>query len=401
VAILVCLVLVKDSAAQPCSDVQKSVASSVVVAAPPSAGPLILAVANQLQYGGDPSPMTVIWQLSSSCGAVQALTSDTGGTCTPPACITGQAQFLASDGTLMNPDLKTCSLDAAGTHVDLALSDVFPGTCPGLGGNTPAGILDTPGPISAYALVMAPQGSDTAIQAEEAHFVFTLGKAAFVKPWLNDSTIFLFGTADAGQLILGTRIKVDVTSWKGMTVASPTDLISGLATDPPTAIGILPTTIADPQRTALSILAFQSIGQHGAYFPDRKSSTFDKQNVRDGHYPLWGYLHMLLKTQLGQPIPTPISQNGLRLSNILLANTTVGNNQDVLPMQVAAGLIPQCAMRVSRTSDSPPLVPSTSPNPCNCWFEKNVTGGVLNCMQCSPTMSCAVGSCLRNLCEVQ
>jgi hypothetical protein len=244
---------------------------------------------------------------------------------------------------------------------------------------------------------MAKQVAETAIQAEEAHFVFSTGMAAGVKPWLNDSAILLLGDKDAGQLLLAPRIKLPIGKWQGKLVVTPTDLTTAIQNDPTTAVGILPTTIADLRRPELRTLAFQSIGQHGAFYPDRKATTFDKQNVRDGHYSLWGYLHMILRVD---PAQKPTSATGARLADILLGRSQVAG-KDVLPMQIGSGLVPQCAMRVARTSDSGPLTPTTVANGCGCWFEKSVTGGQLNCQECSGGTACASGQCRRNLCEVQ
>jgi hypothetical protein len=318
--------------------------------------------------------------------------------CAPGACIKGQAKFWTLDPLDKAP--KTCDLDPAGTKVDLALSDVFPATCPVFGGNQPSGILDSPGPVTPYALVMAKQAAESAMQAEEAHFVFGSGKSAGVKPWLNDATIFIFGDKDAGQLLLAPRIKLIPGKWKGKIVSSPDELYSGIAFEPATAVGILPTTLADSRRSELRILAFQALGQHGAFYPDRKSTTFEKQNVRDGHYPLWGYLHTILRANPLMP-GQPKSQNGARLADILLARTQVAS-KDVLPMQVAAGFVPQCAMRVARDKgDTAALAPNPNSDPCHCWFEKNVQGGVLTCQECPDGNTCAVGKCRRNFCEVQ
>jgi hypothetical protein len=388
------LVFPASSAAAPCSGVP----SPVFLSGSPAAEPLVQAVAYALQRQ-DPKPLTVVWKLDSSCGGVESVALDSlPGSCAPGACVTGKAKFWTLDTRDTTP--KTCDLDVAGSHVDLALSDVFPATCPAFTGSPPAGILDTLGPVTAYGMVMAKQGSELAIHAEESHFVFGAGKAAGVKPWLNDTTIFLLGDKDAGQLLLGPRIKLGVGKWQGKLVATADDILSGLQNDPATAIGILPTPLADPHRTDLRILAFQSMGQHGAFYPDRRGTSFEKQNVRDGHYPLWGYLHMILRADPVQPTQ-PKSVNGARVADILLARSQVAG-QDVLPMQVAAGLVPQCAMKVTRSSsDTAPLTVYAPPDPCHCWFEKNVTNGVLGCAACPDGNTCAIGKCRRSFCEVQ
>ena len=63
------------------------------------------------------------------------------------------------------------------------------------------------------------------------------------------------------------------------------------------AVGILSTDFADSVRGSLRILAFQDTGQLAGYYPDSSVTTRDKRNVRDGHYAIWGPLHLF--TRLG------------------------------------------------------------------------------------------------------
>lgn len=388
------------SRADPCG----TLPNPVVVAGTPALEPLVSKIAKLLQHL-DSQPMTVLWQLNSSCGGVEAVALDTlPAACAPGACITGKAKFWPLDPQAQTP--KICDLPPGGLKVDLALSDVFPATCPAFGGNAPAGILDTLGPVSPYALVMAKQLGENAMHAEEGHFVFGAGQPLAVKPWTQANAIFLLGDKDAGQLILGPRIKVPSGQWRGKPVANPEELVAGLLSEPMAGIGILPTTLADARRSNLRILAFQALGQHGAFYPDRRGTSFDKQNVRDGHYPLWGFLHTILRADPANPTQ-PKSQNGARLRDILLARTQVAG-QDVLPMQISAGLVPQCAMRVTRASDAASLAPFTPAESCHCYFEKNVPAdptapnGRIGCQPCDGvSLNCAVGKCRRNLCEVE
>ena len=48
-----------------------------------------------------------------------------------------------------------------------------------------------------------------------------------------------------------------------------------------------------------------------------------------------------------------------------------------------------------------PLQPLVSSEPCGCWFEKNVMGGLLGCQECPDGKTCTVGTCRKNFCEVQ
>ena len=380
--------------ALPCSSLPKP----VYVAGSMAAAPLVAAVAEQLtRY--DSTPLNVIWQLKSSCGGVEAVAYDTmPGSCATGACITGKAQFWTLDMRDLQPG--ECDLTATGNKVDVTVTDVAPSTCPGIGAAQLVSLIDTRGPVSAYGVVMAPSAAPTAIHAEEAHFVFGAGKSAGVTPWLNDTAISVFGDKSAGQLLTGQQIKLPPTRWKvGVPAVTADDVVATVYNDPVAGVGILPTTLADKRRNELKVLAFQAIGQRGAYYPDRKSSSFDKQNVRDGHYPLWGYLHTVQRAEPGNPTK-PLSVNGARVAAILQGSTPVAGKDGVL-LQLQAGLVPQCAMKVTRTSDSAPLAPALPAEPCSCWFEKNVPSGILGCQACLDGKTCSSGKCRRNVCEVQ
>lgn len=388
-----CGVALGPSAARavPCSDVP----NAVYVAVPPSAEQYVEKIAQKLQLD-DAKPLPIIWQTTTSCRAVEAVARDsTPGVCAPGACLTGKAKVWPLDRT----PVKTCDLAATGTHIDLALSDVFPSSCPAFAVTPATGIVDVLGPVSPYALVMNPAATEGAMQAEEAHFVFGAGQAAGVKPWLNDNAVYWLGDRDAGALLLSARSKLPIGRFRtGKVVATPDDVFAGLQTDAAAALGILPTVLTDPRRSEVRVLGFQAIGQHGAFFPDRKSTTFEKQNVRDGHYALWGYLHMIMRADPGDP-KRPQSASAARVADILTGRVQVAM-QDTLPMQVTQGFVPQCAMRVGRTSDSAALTPMAPTESCHCWFEKNVKNGLLSCGECKDGVTCAIGKCRRNLCEV-
>lgn len=392
-AILQSLLRAGRAEAAPCS----MVPNSVLVTGAMSAEPLVKQVARLLARE-DATPMTVMWQLKNSCSGVEAVVKDTQpGSCAAGACAFGKAKFWTLDPRDLDP--KECELEMRGSKVDLAVSDVFPQTCPVFAGAQLTGILDIPGPVSAYALLGAKQSTEGAMHAEEGHFVFGVGKAAGVTPWVNDNALLLLGDQFAGQLLLAQQTKLPPGRWKGALVKDDSELLTSLYNDTQASVGILPTTLLDSRRSSVRVLAFQARGQRGAFYPDRKNSSFEKQNVRDGHYPLWGYMHMILRQDPGMPTQ-PLSVRGGRLAEILLGRKVVASKDPVL-LQVQSGLVPQCAMKVSRQSDQGPLQPLVNSEPCGCWFEKNVMGGLLGCQECPDGKTCTVGTCRKNFCEVQ
>jgi hypothetical protein len=91
-----------------------------------------------------------------------------------------------------------------------------------------------------------------------------------------------------------------------------------------------------------------------AYDADSAADTFDKRNVRDGHYVSWGYEHLIVKLDgtTNEPSVAAVSA---------AVSATDPNN----PMTIGACSVPRWPPRptTSPTSSTPPVTPaSTSPN---------------------------------------
>ena len=78
--------------------------------------------------------------------------------------------------------------------------------------------------------------------------------------------------------------------------------VSGSAM-PEKTIGILAADAYDGKRDVLTALAFQSFHQWNAYYADSTATSLDKKNVRDGHYSVWGPVHMLVQVNPGTGAP--------------------------------------------------------------------------------------------------
>src|SRR5262249_15655855 len=117
-------------------------------------------------------------------------------------------------------------------------------------------------------------------------------------PW-TDYTKYYIRNNTAGSTVLASRvIGVDLTSMSfwGIDRVSTDNLRDSLlaATDPEAAIGILSIDFYDKNRGNLKALYLKSFQESAAYLPDSSPTVFDKLNVRDGHYPLWGYVHFVV-----------------------------------------------------------------------------------------------------------
>ena len=77
-------------------------------------------------------------------------------------------------------------------------------------------------------------------------------------------------------------------------------------------------------------------------------------NVRDGHYPLWGYEHFF----------TPVGAGGVPsdAAKAFVTRFAVARlDQRLLDNIIAASLVPQCAMKVVRTGEETMFMPNNGP----------------------------------------
>jgi ABC-type phosphate transport system substrate-binding protein len=79
--------------------------------------------------------------------------------------------------------------------------------------------------------------------------------------------------------------------------------------DPNTAIGFLAADAFETQRAKMHALAFRGLEQTQARCADSAADTFDKRNVRDGHYLAWGYEHLIVKLDASTNMPSAAAQN--------------------------------------------------------------------------------------------
>ena len=159
-------------------------------------------------------------------------------------------------------------------------------------------------------------------------------------------------------------------------------------------IGILSMDFASKAKQNLHILYFQGRGQIAGFLPDRTPFTDDRENVRDGHYPLWGPIHLYVKLSGGQPSPaaaTFINQFSVPKPDQSLLDATIGT-----------GNVPLCAMKVTRDKEMGPLASFEPAFGCGCYFEFKVNGGT-TCQKCNGPAECPTDhpACNIGYCEVQ
>jgi len=264
------------------------------------------------------------------------------------------------------------------------------------------GVFD--GPIQAYGFITNKNSSQVAITAEEGYLAYGFteggGEAA---PWVVQNLRFKRGNTASTTLTMSSAIRLLPGQMKAAADSGTSEALITSVVNSPTpeaTLGILGTELYDQRRADIKLLAFKTFGQKFAYFPDSTNASFDKQNVRDGHYLPWSPTPYIAKLMPGtQTIADP---NARRIYELVMG-TRVGDDVNGLLQVVQSGLIPECAMKVTRSGDGADLSLYDEPAPCSCWFEKNVPQGTTSCTACTVgnDAPCNGGKCRLGFCEAK
>lgn len=301
--------------------------------------------------------------------------------------------YWTSDGTKM-----ACTLSASHA-IDVAVSDVFPTSCPGITTTqlATAGLGDFQPFVETMVFVVPKTSTHDSICAEAAYYAIGTGDSGTAN-WHTPGALAVRNGNSATEIEIAAAIKVPTIKWKGVDQGSSGAMVAAMvsATDPDQTLGILSATEADPARSMLKELAYEAYDQTCAVWPDSKATTLDKAMVRDGHYQMWGPIHLLTKvSSQGVPSSTTVTA----LYNQLSSNYPV---QKVIDAEIAASMVPTCAMTVQRTSEMGPMA-SVQPT-CECYFEAKTGGAGAGCKACTianegTVCTGAASQCTLGFCE--
>jgi hypothetical protein len=365
---------------------------------------LLKVVGRQLR---DTANIALAFELTGSCGIVSDMYTD--------ASLIGGTILDYIPSTAENPSWDptqaeaTCTVDPSGAPVDVGIAALFVETCEL--GDPPAGsnLSLVKGPVQAYTFVVPTASSEQAIWAEEAYYAFGFGDANKLSPWNNQQLMFIRPPSKSTLVATAANILVPPSDWHGVPENASEDVVTAVATSPspqPT-IGILGAEVYDADRSAgIKTLAFRTFHQTHAYYPDSSSTAFDKQNVRDGHYTLWSpTVYITPVDASGAPVNAAVAYLEDLVLGVEGATAPEGGTPiDGLADVVSVGLIPDCAMRVTRTADGGPLSLYSPSAPCGCFFQSQIPGAVAGatpagCTPCSSDATCGGGKCRHGFCE--
>jgi ABC-type phosphate transport system substrate-binding protein len=343
--------------------------------------PFLAGIGTVLAAGS--TPVTIVYKKQGSCTGGDAIVNGTK--------MTGTATYWAANSSVSG---ETCDLPTTGQSADVGVSDVFWTSC---AGSSPlaSDVGDFFGPVQVMTFVVPKASSHQSISAEAAYLTFGLGQAG-KSPW-DDETVMWVRNAQSGtQSMIATAIKVPPTKFKGNDSGGSSGVLTNVssATSVDKAIGILSTGEADDARDKIRELAYQHYGQSCGFWPDSSATSFDKMNVRDGHYPIWGPLHLFAHVDSSGKPTNP--EAATLIDYVSGAKQLPGAN--LIDVVINAHLVPQCAMQVTRTSEIGALASYQPAEPCGCYFDKKTTG-TTSCTACTKDSDCSTNHCRNGYCE--
>jgi hypothetical protein len=324
--------------------------------------------------------VTIVYQGAGSCTGVSSVI----GTQTP---ITGTGTAI-SYWDINGVELH-CDIPAPGVQADIGISDVFADTCLSLPNGLPSNVVDNLGPVQAMTFVVPNASTQKSISAEAAYFTFGFGNNSGVTPWIDEMSMFVRTSSSGTQAMIATAIGVPAASWKGVPGANSGAVTTALntanaagAAAAEKAIGILSADLADAQRNTMRELAYQHFGQSCGYLPDSAANKFDKRNVRDGHYAIWGPIHLLKRKDIDLG-----NQVNIQKAVDYFTGAQQPPGVDLIAFEAGVRVIPQCAMRVSRMSEMGPMSKNQVTKPCGCYYEYNANTAS-SCTPCTTVTDC-------------
>jgi hypothetical protein len=358
-------------------------------------GPLLKQVTPLLM--ANTPPYRPVFMAGTSCGGVSAvfdptltIIKDVPGSATKAA---NYAYYFDDAGTQVS-----CTLDP-GTVVDIGVSNLYSTVCSEayVAGATVAGYL---GPVVTFGFTVPAVSTQTSISVEAAHLIFGLGGqnplGLPATPWV-DPAYYSIRNSGAGSTALSAElIHIPRTSFWGVDRLSTDNIRDSLnaSAAPEQSIGILSIDYADKSRGNLRVLYLQGEGQLTGFLPDSTATSLNKTNVRDGHYPLWGYVHFYTANLNG----APSSAAGAFVTRFAVPKL----DRALVDAMIDASLVPQCAMKVARDTEMGAFLHNPNNYQCSCYFD-NRTGGKASCAPCTTPNDCPASApaCNYGFCETE
>lgn len=340
-------------------------------------------------------PLTLIYQAPGACFGITPYVD--GST------ITGTASYWDADGTQ-----RTCTLPLVGVVPDFGMLGTSGTLCEGVEA-IPEGIGDFAGPVTSWSLIVPQASSQQVISAEALYFIYGFGPFdGMVAPWTDPAHLWGRGATSAALIAVALAANVPperMASWFPGDHDVRTNqrmierVVESGAVAPEATLGFVSTEVADANRDTVRTLAYQHYGQSCGYRPDSTATSFDKRNVRDGHYFLWSAYHFYAPVDASGRIVDPETR---RLLGYFTGEEPLPPELPLIDIIIENGNVPECAMQVWRDSDLGPLYSYLPASPCGCYYDFVATG-VTSCQACATSDDCPSSApvCRFGYCEVR
>jgi ABC-type phosphate transport system substrate-binding protein len=320
-----------------------------------------------------------------------------------------------------------------GQAPDIAVSDVFPAICTATN-NAPAvgtGFKEFVGPIQVMTMVTRKESKENSISADAAYTIFGFAGSQYqVMPWIDPTMMFIRKPTSGTINMIGTAINLPAAKWLAGYMGLATQQQSGSgallaalqnASNADASIGILAADLADQYRNpaaladggapppAIKILAYKHTGQSCGYYPDSDAAHFDKINVRQGRYAIWGPVHMITAVDATTKVPKNANVNTILQYFASVgpspdATLTTAQKQAMIDAEAKAYTVPWCAMQVQRATEIGLPTSFQPAEPCGCYYESQKGAPSAGCTACTPANEATVctGStpkCRYGFCE--
>ena len=339
--------------------------------------------------------ITLVYQSVGSCAGVDAMVNGTP--------VTATAKYWDAEQKEV-----ACDLPPGGSTVDIGISDVYAGSCEyTLGANQ----KDFFGSVQVMTFVSPAAASESSISAAAAYVALGFGgQNHVVPPWDNKDFFYIRADSSGTKAMIAKAIGLPVSKWIGNVQSGSGDVNAAVSSSvqPDKTIGILAADFADANRDKLKILAYEHTDQLCGYLPDSTATSFDKINVREGRYAIWGPLHFIANTDAaGKGVPGAGNPAGGSVSTVLdyvaHQGLSTADNRAMIEAEASAYTVPLCAMRVTRSTEVGPVSSYVPDEPCGCFFESLKGATTTECTACDTNADCsgATPSCRYGFCEAK
>jgi ABC-type phosphate transport system substrate-binding protein len=364
-----------------------------------------------------PTPHTLIWQNRAACEAITYITSPP----TTSVVINQTASYFveASNGKIAE---LSCNLTNTQTF-DIAISDIFASSCPQSYQDhldlIPAGYKEFLGPVQGLVPIVAQSYLYyTEITAEELSDIYMCGTKGRILTFTDDRFVANYADLDGMRelmaLAMGVRGSVfhifgsqgsafSTFSISGQPTA--TEVMTAIAStiNVDASIAYTSTEVYDDNRDQVRALKLRGLNQKRAYLPDTDLTSRDKINIREGRYTVQSALKLVAHVDANL---VPDRPGAKKLVDWLLGNPVLDPALqlpvDIVSIYAQSGVVPQCAMKVTKDTDNPIFRPFAPEHPCHCFFQTQATGAqsIAGCTPCTTSATCAAGqSCSYGYCE--